>query len=158
MFQIKTGPGWSWLLEEMADLNFISIPTSHYHINQLFINIISPPSSSQHHNTNLVRPVEQYSCIYMAPVGNIKDLKNQFNIPAWLDMKDNAILYGRNVLWILIRIYWKFDHRLLRFVTCYVVIRDVLVLVLILVVLIKVVHYSTSERGDSMMMYGTYLN
>ena len=94
----------------------------------------------------------------MAPVGNIKDLKNQFNIPTRLDMKDNAILYGRNVLWILIRIYWKFDHRLLRFVTCYVVIRDVLVLVLILVVLIKVVHYDTSDQGDSMMMYGTYLN
>ena len=45
MFQIKTGPGWSWLLKEMADLNFISIPTSHYHINQLFINLISPSPS-----------------------------------------------------------------------------------------------------------------
>ena len=37
-------------------------------------------------------------------------------------MKDNAILYGRTgpvcTLWILIKIYWKFDHqRLLRFPT-----------------------------------------
>ena len=78
-------------------------------------------------------------------------------------MKDNAILCRRTgpvcTLWILIKIYWKFDHqRLLRFPTGSVLIRAVLVLVLILVVLIKVVHYDTSERGDSMMMYGTYLN
>ena len=25
MFQIKTGPGWSWLLKEMADLNWNEI-------------------------------------------------------------------------------------------------------------------------------------